>query len=61
LTDPLSLERGIGPDCYQGMLSGIRALAAKGCSTKRIAFLVGAPVEFVNAVLSEMGREAAAQ
>jgi hypothetical protein len=61
LTDPLSLERGIGPDCYHGMLCDIRALAAEGRPTERIAFLVGASVEFVNAVLSEARREVAAQ
>jgi hypothetical protein len=27
LTDPLSLERGIGPDCYDNILLGIRAMA----------------------------------
>jgi hypothetical protein len=53
LTDPLSLERGIGPDCYDGIISSIRAMAAEEYAVNRIARLIGMPVEFVNTVLSE--------
>ena len=53
LTDPLSLERGIGPDCYDGILSEIRAMAAAEYAVNRISWLIGMPVEFVNTVLSE--------
>jgi len=53
LTDPLSLERGIGPDCWQGILLGIRAMAAEEYAVRRISRLIGMPVEFVNTVLSE--------
>jgi hypothetical protein len=34
LTDPVSLERGIGPDCYDNILFGIRTWAVPGNPTK---------------------------
>jgi Family of unknown function (DUF6011) len=59
LSDPRSLEIGIGPDCYHDILSAIRGMARQPVNV--IAWLVGMSVEFVNTVLSEMGREVALQ
>jgi hypothetical protein len=53
LTDPVSLERGIGPDCYQNIIGGIRRLAANGRRLEAIAALAGMPIEFVRAIVSE--------
>jgi hypothetical protein len=53
LTDPVSLERGIGPDCYQNIIGGIRRMAANGRRLEVIAALAGMPIEFVRAVVSE--------
>jgi hypothetical protein len=53
LTDPVSLERGIGPDCYRNIIGSIRRQAAEGCRHEVIALLVGMPIEFVRAVASE--------
>ena len=53
LTDPVSLERGIGPDCVAGMVSSIRSLTAAGRPPEVIAILVGTSIEFVNTVARE--------
>ena len=53
LTDPISLERGIGPECYGHLVDGIRRRAADGYSPERISAVVGTSVELINAVLSE--------
>jgi hypothetical protein len=53
LTDPPSLERGIGPDCHQHIIHWIRDLGAEGRRPESIVWLVGMSIEFVNVVLSE--------
>jgi Family of unknown function (DUF6011) len=53
LSDPVSLERGIGPDCYALKLKHIRYLAGEGRPLEVISFLVGMPVEFVTTVLNQ--------
>jgi hypothetical protein len=55
LTDPISLERGIGPECLQHReVRSIRWLHGHNESAEAIAVKTGMPVEFVNAVVSEM-------
>jgi hypothetical protein len=58
LTDPISLERGVGPDCIEQIVFMIKALAAKGHDHDRIALVVGMPCAFVDAVLNENVRAA---
>jgi Family of unknown function (DUF6011) len=53
LIDPISLERGIGPDCYAGKVSFVRFLAKKGYDASRIAYLTGMPEVFAIAVMAE--------
>jgi hypothetical protein len=53
LTDPLSLERGIGPDCWSGIVDAIRKSGTAGERPETISRSVGMPVEFINLVLSE--------
>jgi Family of unknown function (DUF6011) len=53
LSDPISLERGIGPDCLQHRVEFIKARAQEGCSRERIVLLVGMPADFVTEVLNE--------
>jgi hypothetical protein len=53
LTDPVSLERGIGPDCYANMLAYIRGLAGPGCSPEHISIKVGVSIDFVNKLIGE--------
>jgi hypothetical protein len=60
LTDPVSLERGVDPDCFTLKIKFIRALAAEGCSLERISIRSGMPIEFVTEVLTEEKRHAAA-
>jgi len=54
LTDPISLERGIGPECLGRRVDGIKHLAADGRRPEIIAAIVGMPLGFVNEVLSEL-------
>jgi conjugative element/phage-associated large polyvalent protein/uncharacterized protein DUF6011 len=54
LTDPISLERGIGPDCLEHRTKTARSLAQDGHSPENIAVVIGMPVDFVTAVLREM-------
>lgn len=62
LTDPISLERGIGPDCYAQLKSSVTATLAwmrlQGASTsaEAVARRARLPLEFVTAVLSESGQ-----
>ena len=49
LTDPVSLELGIGPDCLDRKVRYIRWAKREGHRVERIAFLSGMPLEFVNA------------
>ena len=49
----VSLERGIGPDCFSHIIDGIRAMAAKGRRIESIVALSGMPADFVTAVLKE--------
>ena len=53
LIDPISLERGIGPDCYAGKVSFVRFLAKKGHDAATIADIVAMPEAFVIAVMEE--------
>jgi hypothetical protein len=53
LTDPVSIERGIGPDCYQGIIDRTKEYAGRGMRRESIAFYVGMPVEFINTILCE--------
>jgi Family of unknown function (DUF6011) len=53
LTDPVSLERGIGPECIKGKIDGIKYYAANGHPPAAIAYIVGMPVEFVTEILNE--------
>jgi len=58
LTDPISLEHGIGPDCHAKRIKFIHARAADGWPLERIVMLSGMPVDFVTSVLSEEVRHA---
>jgi hypothetical protein len=60
LTDRISLERGIGPECWGNIVARIQALAADGKRREVISFLAGAPVELIEAVLSEAAEGRAA-
>ena len=53
LTDPLSLERGIGPECIVHKVRFIRDSADRGKSVATIAFWSGMPEDYVIAVLAE--------
>jgi hypothetical protein len=53
LTDPISLERGIGPECLGARIAGIKRLAAEGRPPEIIAIIVGMSLEFVETVLKE--------
>jgi hypothetical protein len=53
LTDPISLERGIGPDCHANLIGFIQRHAAEGYSLEHISILAGASVEFINTVIAE--------
>jgi hypothetical protein len=53
LTDPLSLERGIGPDCFARRVDLIHRCAKEGRPPEIIALISGMPVEFVATLLSE--------
>jgi hypothetical protein len=55
LTDPISLERGIGPDCYARRVDFIRANAASE-SVESLAFMTGMPCNFVTEVINENAR-----
>jgi hypothetical protein len=52
LTDPLSLERGIGPDCHQCRINRIRYFSAGGWSRERLSMWFGVSVEFIDAALA---------
>jgi hypothetical protein len=51
LTDPISLEKGIGPDCLQAKIDFIRLNAAS--PVKWLVFYSGMPREFVVEVIGE--------
>jgi hypothetical protein len=53
LTDPISLERGIGPECIKGKIEFIKILAQDGRSLEHITMLTGMPVGFVTEILNE--------
>jgi uncharacterized protein DUF6011 len=53
LTDPVSLERGIGPDCFADRVDYIRRSASAGRSPEKIAAVAGMSLEFVSAILEE--------
>jgi hypothetical protein len=57
LSDPVSLERGIGPECLKHREDFIEDLHANGASKTKIVFLSGMPLEFVEAVLAERTSE----
>jgi hypothetical protein len=51
LTDPLSLERGIGPECLDNKVHWIRRMGAE-MDVPTLAFLSGMPKEFVVEVIA---------
>jgi hypothetical protein len=53
LTDPASLEAGLGPICRTKIIAAIQHMAANGAPIESIASGVGMPTEFVTAVISE--------
>jgi hypothetical protein len=53
LTDPISLERGIGPECLGHKIDGIKHLAKDGHRPESIATIIGMPLDFVAEVLKE--------
>jgi hypothetical protein len=53
LTDPVSLERGIGPECLKGRIEFIKTLAGEGHKLETITALTGMPAGFVIEVLNE--------
>jgi hypothetical protein len=54
LTDPISLERGIGPDCLENKISWIKRMhEEEGMDVPSLAFWSGMPVDFVTAVLDQ--------
>src|SRR5262249_22820971 len=55
LTDPISLERGIGPDCFQHRVDFIKKSAQGGRSLEYIVMLSGMPLGFVTEILNEAG------
>jgi hypothetical protein len=55
LTDPISLERGIGPDCLEGKVRFIKWAALEAYSLPWIVFISGMPLAFVVEVLNEAG------
>src|SRR5262249_36920661 len=59
LTDPISLERGIGPDCHQHKVESIRMLAKSGRDIETINLVTGMPVGFIAEVLNEAMKEVA--
>jgi Family of unknown function (DUF6011) len=71
LTDPISLERGIGPDCLVGKISYIRFMAQylgqipswieppTLVTVERVAFWSAMPVEFVTTTVNELHDEGA--
>jgi hypothetical protein len=56
LTDPISLERGIGPDCLENKVAWIKSQGSKGDDVRAIAFWSGMPVDFVTAILDQRDR-----
>jgi hypothetical protein len=52
LTDPISLERGIGPDCLHARVEFIKAHANK--PPEWLAIVSGMPVSFVTELLNEL-------
>jgi hypothetical protein len=59
LTDPISLERGIGPDCYQNIVEYIRA-----CATEPISWLTmrtGMPANFVAEIIKHANQNGSSQ
>jgi hypothetical protein len=58
LTDPRSLERGIGPDCFAAKIKFIQRLAIEGRKLEHISVLSGMPLEFVTAIVNENPRDA---
>jgi hypothetical protein len=65
LTDPISLERGIGPDCYQNEINSahdaIAYLREQHCdiTPESVARLTRQPLAFVTAVLQQRAAQAA--
>jgi hypothetical protein len=53
LTDPISLERGIGPECIRREIAYIWSLADHQYDKERIAIKSGMAIDFVTKVLSE--------
>jgi hypothetical protein len=51
LTDPVSLERGIGPECLQHRVKAALAFHGRGWTAGAIAEVIGMPVAFVETVI----------
>jgi hypothetical protein len=61
LIDPLSLERGIGPDCYQHRIDLIKRLfIGEGWSRERLSGVLGVSIEFIDAMLTDGAQQLAA-
>ena len=56
LTDPLSLERGVGPECIERVTDAIRFLAREGSSRENISLITGMLMDFIEEVLKEAQR-----
>jgi Family of unknown function (DUF6011) len=52
LTDVISLERGIGPDCLHRKIANIWVDHDLGAEVVEIAFVAGMPEDFVTATLA---------
>jgi hypothetical protein len=56
LSDPISLERGIGPECLRHKIERIKALAHEGRGREHITLLTGMPSDFVTEILNEAAK-----
>jgi hypothetical protein len=57
LTDPVSLERGIGPECLGKRVDAVKQLTSAGHKPETIAVVIGMPVAFVTEVLGDAARQ----
>jgi hypothetical protein len=53
LTDPISIERGIGPECIRHRMAAIWHYADDKCSKEVISLYTGMSIDFITKVLSE--------
>jgi Family of unknown function (DUF6011) len=57
LSDPVSTERGVGPECTQILARYIKSNAAEGLDY--LAFMTGMPAKFITVTIEEVEAEAA--